>query len=182
MRFDEQLWITVVDKGLLALILLIAGLAVNWMLERLKSQLALELDGTKTRNAVVVELIKKLAAGSHLVSWLAWSGKHPGVSLSNKDFDSYQKDMRALMSELVGLQASVAAFDSPRFDLLGEHADTIYSMDEKMGEAREKFLSGKHPQIEEAKKMLAALYDEALAFDDELLRSASTLKLQRVDI
>ena len=40
--FDEQLTITLIDKGLLAIIVLVAGFALNSLLERQKAAAGLE--------------------------------------------------------------------------------------------------------------------------------------------
>ena len=73
--------------------------------EGFKNTLSKQQEFERSVNAAVVDLTKKLAAGSHVISWLSWNATQPGYSFSAQDFQSYERDMLAVLSELVGLQA-----------------------------------------------------------------------------
>ncbi|MES1982651.1 MAG: hypothetical protein V4443_09250 [Pseudomonadota bacterium] len=179
--FWEKVWLTILDKGLLALIVLVAGFYLNKVLEAFKGKLTREQEFTRTANAAVVELTKKLAAGSHLISWLSWSATEPDASLAEKDFAEYDKGMINVLSDLVGLQASVAALDPSRFAVLSDFAEQLYLRDISVGKARELYRSNDAEKIGQANSLLKSLYDESLEFDKALLSAVTGLLAGAVD-
>ena len=139
--------------------------------EGFKFTLTKEQDFTRTINTAVVELTKKLAAGSHQISWLAWAATQIEVSLSMKDFKVYDAAMMTVMSDLVGLQASVAALDSKKFDVLSPFAEELYERDIEVGAARDAFLKDRQNSI----NRLKAVYHQSIAFDARLLKAVTNI-------
>lgn len=176
---DCELWKqvlpTIIDKGLLALIVLLAAFRLNRALEGIKSKLSREQEFVKTVNVAVVDLSKKLAAGNHLVSWLSWSATQQENSLDEEDFNSYDKDMIAVLSDLVGLQASVAAVAPDKFAVLAPFAQTLYGMDVEVGRARDLFKKGGSQKLQDSLDILKAAHARTETFETELLKSVTGL-------
>ncbi|MGA7950865.1 MAG: hypothetical protein WCA45_12010 [Thiobacillaceae bacterium] len=174
-EFWDQVGLTILDKGLLALIVLVAGFYLNRVLEVLKGKLSQEQEFVRTANGAVVDLTKKLAAGSHLISWLSWSATQSGVKLFDRDFTAYDKAMIEVLSDLVGLQASVAALDPGRFPKLSKFAEALYARDVNVGEARELFRTKDPAKEQQCVALLKSIYDESLKFDKDLLAAVTGL-------
>lgn len=173
--FPEKVWLVVLDKGFLALIVIVAGFFLNRVLELLKDRLARQQDFSRTANQAVVDLTRKLAAGSHLISWLSWSATEPEPLVHDEDFAAYDKDMIAVLSELVGLQAAVAALSPARFRVLSEFAEELYERDVEVGRARDLFRSRDRDKIGRSFEILRQAYAASLAFDRKLLEKVTGL-------
>lgn len=174
-NFWQKLVLTIVDKGLLALIVLGAGFHLNKFLEVFRARLSREQEALKTTNQAVVDLTKKLAAGSHLISWLSWSTTEPDVSLTEQDFNSYDKAMIDVLSDLVGLQASVAALSHSNFEILSYFAKQLYDRDVEIGKARDLFRSKDSQKVQRSIEILKRVYLESLEFDERLLSAVTGL-------
>ncbi|TAJ18731.1 MAG: hypothetical protein EPO60_08165 [Rugosibacter sp.] len=174
-EFWEKVWLTVIDKGLLALIVLVAGFYLNRVLEVFKGKLSREQEFVRTANAAVVDLTRKLATGSHLISWLSWSSTEPDVSLSESDFTDYDKGMIGVLSDLVGLQASVAALDPSRFADLSDFAEQLYARDVNVGKARDLYRTKDPEKMKQSIALLKSIYYESLEFDKALLAAVTGL-------
>lgn len=170
--FEQQVILTVADKGLLALIVVLAGHKLNQALEGIKSRLSREQEYDRAISTAVVDLTKKLAAGSHLISWIAWSATQNEDTLSKDDFAAYGRDMRTLMSELVGYQAALAALDPAKFEVLSPFAERLYVMDEEMGKASDLYSSSDTWKIANARVILRDCFFKALRFDAHLLAAS----------
>jgi hypothetical protein len=107
--------------------------------EGFKSSLSQQQESVRTVNAAVVELTKKLAAGSHLISWLSWGATQPNVTLSVKDFRAYDKGMIKVMSDL------------------------------EVGKARDLFGTNIPGSVQQAIAILNTTYQGSIAFDKSLL-------------
>ncbi|CAM5795994.1 hypothetical protein [Rhizobacter fulvus] len=170
--FEHQIVTIVLDKGLLALVVLLAGYKLNQALEGLKSRLSREQEFARTVNTAVVDLTKKLAAGSHLITWIAWSATQDDDALERDDFIAYDRDMRALLSDLVGLHVALAAVSRRRSEVLEPFAQTIYALDVEMGKARDLHKTADTWKIAHARLILRDCYDRAIAFDKQLNETA----------
>ena len=179
--FEHQILNTVLDKGLLALVVLLAGYKLNQALEGIKSRLSREQEFLRTVNMAVVDLTKKLAAASHLITWIAWSATQDDDAIEREDFVAYDRDMRSLLSDLVGLQAALAALSRERHKVLSPFAQRIYAMDEEMGKARDLHKTADTWKIAQARLILRDCYDRAIAFDEQLLEAATGL-LEATDL
>ena len=133
--------------------------------EGFKSSLSQQQEFVRTVNAAVVELTKKLAVGSHLISWLSWGATQPNVALSVKDFRTYDKGMIKVMSDLVGLQASVAALDPSKYSALSDFAEQLYERDIEVGKARDLFGTNIPGSVQHAIAILNTTYQDSIAFD-----------------
>jgi hypothetical protein len=173
--FWQKLALTVVDKLLLAVIVLIVGYYLNRVLEEFKGRLSREQEALKTANQAVVDLTRKLAAGSQLISWLAWGATQDEVSLRDEDFETYDKGMIEVLGDLVGLQASVAALSYSKFQVLSAFAEELYQRDVEVGKARNLFRANDLGKMQRCIEILSLAYEEALAFDERLLKAVSGL-------
>jgi hypothetical protein len=173
--FWQKLALTVVDKLLLAVIVLIVGYYLNRVLEEFKGKLSREQEALKTANQAVVDLTRKLAAGSQLISWLAWGATQEVVSVRDEDFETYDKGMIEVLGDLVGLQASVAALSYSNFQVLSTFAEELYQRDVEVGKARDLFRAHDHGKMQRCIEILTLAYAEALAFDERLLKAVSGL-------
>lgn len=129
MTFGQQLWITVIDKGLFALLLVVAGFVFNRMLEKfkaeqtksidalkadqaekieaLKSDLTTKLELGRERRTAIADFAKQISIGYQAMAWLTWKPKHTPESFSEKDVDTYNDDIKAVFPQIVA--ASVIA-------------------------------------------------------------------------
>ncbi|MGA9667162.1 MAG: hypothetical protein WBQ69_12050 [Gallionella sp.] len=87
-------------------------------MEELKDSLSQKQDFIRTKNAAILELTKKLAARSHSISWLTWAATQDEVSIDEEDFNSYDKEMMVVSSDLLALLATVAALDEEKYKVL----------------------------------------------------------------
>lgn len=143
--------------------------------EGFKSSLLQQQEFARTTNAAVVELTKKLAAGSQLISWLSWNATQPDVVFVKDDFTSYDKAMIIVLGDLVGLQATVAALDSSKSDILSPFANQLYEHDIEVAKARNAFLKGKECVTPECIDILKPLYEKSIDFDKALLAKVTNL-------
>lgn len=177
-EFWAKFWLIVVDKGLLALILLLAGLYVNQYLEAFKGKLSRQQEHLRTTNQAVLDLTKKLTAGNHQICWLSWSATQADNSMDDDDFVAYDKVMIEVLSDLVGLQAALAALDPAKYDVLSKYADELTQMDVEVGLARELYRTQNAEKYAKSMAMLQALYKQSNAFDVSLLKAVTGLLRQ----
>jgi hypothetical protein len=147
----------------------------NLLQEVFKDSLSRQSELSRTVNMAVVDLTRKLAAGSHTISWLAWKATVPGASFTREDFESYDKFMIPIMSDLIGLQAALAALDSAKFDVLSPMAEELYERDDGVGRAQELILSGNTRSVAEGTAAFSKIYRDSLAFDKLLLAQVTNL-------
>jgi hypothetical protein len=158
-------------------LLVIAGLWANRLLEGFRSRLTADQEAARAIKAAVLDLTKKLAAGSHVISWHTWT--HPTVAwITEERFANYTKDMSAVVNELVGLQASLHALDPEKYKELSRFAEQLYVKDNQATVAIRNFLDSRDPQKEKEIAALGAIYDGCLRFDRALLEAATTLLRQ----
>jgi hypothetical protein len=143
--------------------------------EGFKSSLSQQQEYVRTANAAVVELTRKLAAGSHLISWLSWGATEPAVVLSEKDFSEYNKGMIKVMGDLVGLQATVAALDPAKHAALSRFADQLYERDINVSKARVLYRADDSEKKRESIELLKSIYQASIEFDDALLAEVTGL-------
>jgi hypothetical protein len=141
--------------------------------ESIKSALSQHQDFLRSANAAVADLTRKLAAGSHLISWLAWGATEPEVVFSDKDFAEYNKGMIGVMGDLVGLQASVAALDPAKHAVLSRFADQLYERDIRVAKARVLYRTKDSAKQKESIVLLKSIYDESIEFDEALLKAVT---------
>ena len=174
-EFWEKVWLTVIDKGLLALIVLVAGFYLNRFLEAFKGKLSREQEFVRTVNIAVVDLTKKLAAGNLLISWLSWSATNANGTLLESDFIDYDKKMLEVLSDLVGLQASVAALDPSKYKVLSSLAEQLHWQDVEVGKARDLFLTEAPDKVQQSVALLQNIYHKSQEFDEQLLTAVTGL-------
>ena len=172
-EFWGKFWLTVIDKGLLALILLLAGFYLNRVLETFKGQLSREQESARSIRTAVLDLTRKLAAGSHLISWLSWPAKEFPDSITLEQFEAYEKEFKVILADTVGFHASLAALDPARHKVLSECAEELYRLDVEVARAKFMFLSADPTSKQAAFSSLSGLYDRALKFDDQLQKAAA---------
>jgi hypothetical protein len=143
--------------------------------EGFKNTLSKQQEYDRSANAAVVDLTKKLATGSHFISWLSWNATQPGYSFSANDFKTYERQMVAVLSDLVGLQASVASLDTAKFEALSPFAEEIYTRDIMVGEAKAIVLNARTPDLAQGIQSLRDIYAASLDFDKRLLAKVQNL-------
>lgn len=79
-----------------------------------------------------------------------------------------------VLSELVGLQASVAALDPSRFEVLSQFAEQIYARDASVGVASTLYRTRNPGEIKQAIALLIPIYHESLKFDQALLGAVTS--------
>ena len=79
-----------------------------------------------------------------------------------------------VLSELVGLQASVAALDPSRFEVLSQFAEQVYARDASVGVASTLYRTRNPEKIKQAIALLIPIYHESLEFDQALLGAVTS--------
>lgn len=187
MNFSEQVGITLLDKGLLAILIAGTSFAFNRLLEKHKSMQALSLEafkleqsraleafrtdlarrvelGRNTRTAIA-DLVKKLAAACHAMTWLTFDARHCPDAITAQRFESYDKEMHALLSDIMAARAILAALSPDAHRTLAPYATRIYELDGGIAKAKIELSQDK----EAALQMLLTTYPFLAEFDRKLL-------------
>lgn len=143
--------------------------------EGFKNTLSKQQEFARAVNAAVVDLTKKLAQGSHVISWLCWNATQPGYTFSADEFNSYDLQMIAVVSDLVGLQATVAALDATKFQSLSPFAEELYERDIDVAKAKAIVLTPNSPRMAEGIGSLRDMFTASLQFDKRLLATVQNL-------
>lgn len=118
--FREQLTLTLIEKAVIGLLLLIGGFWLNSMLDRfraqqtesieqLKSQLVRELDVDRERRAAMADFAKTMSTGYQEMMWLTWIAKENPSEFSEPDLNAYDEKMRAYYPQLAAAQVVAVA-------------------------------------------------------------------------
>lgn len=178
LSFRQQLAITMIDKAAIGLLLLLAGLAFNRMLEGFKSEqakaletlktdLARELDVGRERRAAVAEFARKMSAAYQAMEWLSWQAKHNVTGFSSKDVVAYNDDMKGLFPQLVAARVVAGSLAPDHAEALATLAGRLYSWDDELSKAcvaYQKATAGSEPQ-KNALNAIAMLH-ERITTDD----------------
>lgn len=78
-----------------------------------------------------------------------------------------------VLSDLVGLQASVAALDPSRYAVLSQFAEQVYTRDGNVGVASALYRTGNPEKIKQAIALLIPVYHASPEFD-QAVRGAVT--------
>ena len=190
--FNQQLALTLIDKALVGGVLTIAVYGLNKLLESFKSeragwletvrnQLTKHDETERTIRQAVADLVKKIAAGSHIICWLCWYAKNAPQRITDENINMYEKEMREVQTELVGLRVVLAALDKEIHATLTPFIARLYQMDVELSNAMILYYTSK----EKGLVAMALVHQQSLNFDDELLQTATELKrfqLQKADV
>ena len=140
LTFQEELTITIIDKAVIGLLLLAAGLWFNRMLEgfkfaqtkaieALKSDLTRKLEIDRERRTAIADFAKKISVGYQAMEWLTWKAKHSPKIFSKLDIDAYNDDMKSSFPQIVAARVVVSAVDIDRVDVMNAIAERLYKVD-----------------------------------------------------
>ncbi len=174
MTFGQQVIITVVEKGLLALLVGIVGFSLNRLLDQYKSNQAQSLEQFKQEQArsleefktnlvkrvdidrstrtAIADLARKLATAAHTMQWLTWDAAHNPNGITEQRFETYDKEIHIILSDITASRAVLAALSPNIHRALAPFAKRIYELDAGIAKAKSKLSAGK----EEALLMLQA--------------------------
>lgn len=104
--------------------------------ESLKRQFA-QADAAQLRViTAVADLAKLLGSGAHAISWVTWFAAHSPHELSDARLTSYETEMHATLSQIVGARVLLAAFSADTHRLLSDLIEDLYAMDVEVGHAK----------------------------------------------
>lgn len=143
LTFREQLTLTIIDKAVIGVLLLAAGLAFNKMLEgfktaqtkaieALKSDLTRNLEIDRERRAVIADFAKKISTGYQAMEWFTWKAKYGPKSFSNVDIAGYNDDMKSAFPQIVAAGVMASAVDIDHDGVTAAIAKQLYDLDDKL--------------------------------------------------
>lgn len=187
MTFREQVFITILDKGLLALLIAVGSFALNRLLEQYKSMQAQSLEAFRQRQArtleefrtdlvrrlelgrntrtAIADLVKKLATAAHSMQWLTWDAAHYPEGITGPRFEAYDKEIHITLNDITAARAILAALSPTTHRLLAPFARRVYELDAGIAKAKSKLQTDR----EEALLMLRATSQFLHEFDQLLL-------------
>lgn len=182
LNFTQQLILTIVDKAIIGVLIIFAAYKFNRFLEILKSERSELLEVFKNKlnkndeservlRLAVADISKKIASGSHIICWLCWYARYSPREVSEDSFITYEKEMHALQTDLVGLRVVLAALDREIHTILSPFIDRLYKMDVEVGLSKTLYLEKR----EEGLKMLGEIHSKSLSFDKDLLNTVTNL-------
>lgn len=195
MTFTEQLTITVIDKLVIGLMLAFTVFAFNRFLEVFKSERSLELEGFRAEQArrleafrgelssslenarnvraAIGEVARRLAAAAHSILWLAWIARDTPKDLRLEHFQTYDKEMHELLSQIVGARVVLAAIDARIHEKIAPFADELYELDVAVSRAKSLFQT----DPAEGVAALAAVHQATMEFDDNLIDAVGKISV-----
>jgi hypothetical protein len=188
MTFRQQLTITLIDKAIIGIILVIVGFTFNRMLESFKAQQMTLIETLKSqetrkneiareRRAAIAEFAMKLSVGFHIMAWLTWKAKHEPTGFSKKDITTYDAEMRALFPQIVGTRVVVAAVASDSHTQLGQLARTLYSLDEEVAKVCVRYKGAQEgsKDADDAREAIAELYTRIIDQDKSFIQEVAAI-------
>ena len=187
MTFFEQFGITLLDKGLLALLIAGSSFALNRFMERYKATQAMSLEafkleqsrtleafrtdlakraelGRNTRMALA-DLVKKLAAAAHSMTWITWDAQHNPSAITAARFESYDKEMHLLLSDIIASRAVLASLSPDTHRALAPFAKRVSELDAGIAKAKHELSADREMAIQ----MLTTTFQFLYEFDQKLL-------------
>jgi hypothetical protein len=125
----------------------------------------------KNLRLAIAELTRRLAAGTHEVSWITWKAKHAPTELTEEDLNVYNREMKALFPDIVASRIVVNAIDKRLHTRLTPLVVSLYALDEQVALAAVLFRSSNERCIE----ALARCYEICLDLDKELLTEVTEM-------
>lgn len=182
MTFNQQLILTLIDKAVIGCLLVLAGFAFNRLLEAYKSnqlqqfeifrnQLAARDDANRNVSLAIADIAKKIASGNQLICWLTWAARNCRVEITKQCFYDYEREMKALLNELVASRVHLAALDNDKQNALSPVIEKLYGLDVKVGLAKAEYLASEQRGLD----ALSDLYEASNEFDKELLSVATNM-------
>jgi hypothetical protein len=182
MNFREQLTITLIDKAIIGIMLVVVGFAFNRMLESFKTQQSRLIETfkgeearkneiAKERRVAIAEFATKLSAGFQTMAWLTWKAKYEPKGFSNDDIIVYDAAMKALFPQIVGARVVVAAIAPESHAQLGQLAQDLYSRDGEVAKVcvRYKEAQDSKKDISDARETIAELHKRITEQDQQLI-------------
>jgi hypothetical protein len=181
LTFYEQLTITVIDKAVIGLLLLGAGLAFNWMLERFKAQQTKAIEGLKSdltsklekqreQRAAIADFAKKVSVGYQAMEWLTWIAKHNPKSFSELDINGYNEAMKRAFPEIVAARVVASAVDIDPDDVTAAIAEQLYLHDSDIAKLCVKYIHAPDSERQSlALETIGNTHERLLAADHEFV-------------
>jgi lipopolysaccharide export LptBFGC system permease protein LptF len=150
----------------------------NWTatsLERTKLKYMRAEEAKKSLRLAVAEFARELSTATQRIRWLVWIVEQDPDSLSEKDFDSYDADIRAMLPRLFTSQVVVAAHDKNTHDRLMSLARWVYRIDSDIGKSRVAFRRSRPEGIKALQKFARDTRNFVDLLPEELAKVVSTL-------
>lgn len=188
--FREQLTITIIDKAVIGLLLLAAGLAFNStletfkteqtrMIEALKSDLTRKLEIDRERRAIIADFAKKISTGYQTMEWFTWKAKYSPKSFSNGDIDGYNGDMKSSFPQIVAARVVASGVDIDRDGVMAAIAEELYELDSELSRHCVTYAEAHDPErqsvaLEAIGNMHSRIVAADAGFVDKISRFATT--------
>jgi hypothetical protein len=137
--------------------------------ERTRAARADEL--TRAARQALLDLVQLIAAGTHAISWLAWSVAEQPPDQVLLEADKYNASMRELFPILVKAQVAAASLSKNSYERIDPLVDQLFDLDREVGTALEAFKRGEP----DANARIAAARNAAATLDDHMLNEARSL-------
>jgi hypothetical protein len=173
LNFSEQIKLMLIDKAAIGCIIGVGAYWLNRKLESFRNQLSRKEESSKNLRLATAELVKKIAAGQHEITWLCWTADNCPEEITKEYLIAYDNQMKQIQSELVGLRVILATTDSKIHDLLTPFIVALFHLDGLVGQA--KVLYRQSP--EDGLKAFAELYSDSHKYENELVEVATNLKI-----
>ncbi len=134
----------------------------NRKLEEFKGRLTEESESRRSVRMAIAEVAKSVAAATHAISWVTWPAKYASKTFTLTHLDKYDREIHALLGQIVSARVVLAALSPTMHDRLGPLIDKLYDLDVRMGEAKRVF--GEEP--ERGLTALSALHKASGDLDD----------------
>lgn len=140
-----------------------------WQLEREKWETAKRDERAKEIRTAAAELSKVIAAGLQSIVWLTWIGKYEPHSLTDKEIDDYNMDMKQAFRDSIVAQAYLATLNVELNQKMKVIAKEVFRIDHHMASELQtiKGIADVNKRATAA-VVLAAYYDEANAIHEGL--------------
>jgi hypothetical protein len=184
LSFDEQLTITLIDKGLIGILLAVTGYAFSRMLEGFRSEqaraldllrndLTLKLEKQREQRVAIGDFVKKISVGYQAMEWFTWTAKNnPNAFSSETEIDTYNTEMKKVFPEIVAARVALAAVDIEHEGVIEEISRKLYSLDEELAKRIAKYKDAQDPvRRSDALKYIGDTYGDIWSADEAFISS-----------
>jgi hypothetical protein len=188
LSYSEQLQLTLIDKGLIGLLLVVAGFAFNSMLERfksnqtkaldaLRSDLTLQLEKQREQRTAIGDFARKISVGYQAMEWFTWTAKNDTSAFSSgTEIDTYNSEMKKVFPDIVAARVAAAAVNAGHEEAIEEISGALYGYDIELATLIAKYKNAQGPADRlAALKEIGETHEEIGAADRAFIERVSEI-------
>jgi hypothetical protein len=122
-------------------------------------------DHRKSVCLALAELARRLAAGTHEISWVTWRAKYATSELTAEHLSNYDRAMGSVFPDMVGSRVELAGLDRRIHAQMEPLVYKLYALDEQVALAAASF----NRSPESCIKGLSYCYDVCRELDHEII-------------